>query len=163
MLPQRCCIPQPVRLCNLARGLSGADCICNRYNVRMHRICALLLLSITGFLPIAPAVCANAAMQLPACCRAKGKHHCVVARASTGQDVVQNASVQAVGARCPIFPTRGTAATAPHAFLPLESERLLCPILSQPAVRAHTGDLFRFSFCVTCRKRGPPSAAPRSA
>ena len=122
----------------------------------MHRICALLLLSVTSFLLAAPAIGADAETHLPACCRAKGKHRCALEHGSAGQSG-GGISFASVGSRCPMFPKAGAVATGSQPFLPRASERYASQVVSQPAIQRGAETPFRFSFDRTCPKRGPPS------
>src|SRR5438105_2808780 len=122
----------------------------------MHRICALLLLHVISFLLIAPAICVDAASQLPACCRAKGRHHCAMDHPSTGQRLVTEAPAYAVSAHCPMFPKTAIAVTSSLVLLTRTSQQFYCCVLSDPAIHAQTEARFRISFRRTCQKRGRP-------
>jgi hypothetical protein len=124
----------------------------------MHRICALLLLSVTSFLLAAPAIGPDAETHLPPCCRAKGKHRCALEHARTGQRGIHGIPFAVVGTRCPMFPKTGAVATGPQAFLPRASEFRASAVVTRSAIHKGAEVRFRFPFDGTCPKRGPPSA-----
>src|SRR5579863_4943018 len=68
----------------------------------MRRALAFLLAALFSFELIAPALLADAASDLPACCRRNGKHHCAMADGS-GDDS-SAPSLKALGSKCPFFP-----------------------------------------------------------
>jgi hypothetical protein len=116
----------------------------------MHRIAAMLLMAVLGLPGMGLGVFADAAAQLPACCRRAGKHHC----ASTGE-TTPGPALQS--ARCPSFPVPQStlpqvaasfSAVHPFLFGLLGAERASS---LAPVVLAH-------SSLRTEPQRGPPSA-----
>jgi hypothetical protein len=71
----------------------------------VQKFCALLLLTLSALLLVAPLAPAAAEQQLPACCRRLGAHHCAASmQVATDR---QHASFRAVG--CLLMPHRSLA------------------------------------------------------
>lgn len=64
----------------------------------MRRAAATFILLLIGILPWLPLILqAQAQASLPACCRAHGKHHCMMVRMALGKDAQRPSMLQ----RCP--------------------------------------------------------------
>jgi hypothetical protein len=121
----------------------------------VQRVLALVLLSVIGFPSIAPAFAAGAESQLPACCRANGKHKCLMHRAAAEHDTGQ--AVASLSDRCPYLAApASTAAIHPQS---IESGRTdCCAVFTREAKlpaesEARSGSIFHR----THPKRGPPA------
>lgn len=120
----------------------------------MQRLLAALVLSIIGFLPIAPAFGnVNGTATLPACCRAQGKHKCVMA---SPQQAVQ-IGIRSQCDQCPFAPGVTSTPIASSVFLPASSQVFFAGLLSQLVAQAQTEARYRISFARSRQKRGPPS------
>jgi hypothetical protein len=80
----------------------------------MRRTLASLLLVLVSYTLIAPALLADAASMLPACCRRDGKHHC--AMMDPGQPSQDGPGLSALRMKCPSFPKGVT--TRPPSVVP---------------------------------------------
>ncbi len=81
------------------------------YNETVRRLLASLLLNVLAFALIAPAISVRTDSQLPACCRANGKHKCAMLakRYSSG---VSETGKALVSEQCPYSHSSGTLGTA---------------------------------------------------
>lgn len=119
----------------------------------MHRFAAIAVLVALSFPLIAPAIIAQANATLPACCRKDGSHHC--AMSSTG-NLSGAAGLQAVRAKCPIYPAAATARSADFQAAPAPAWTFFAAVVSHPAEHAQTEARYRCSFSRSSQKRGPP-------
>jgi hypothetical protein len=111
----------------------------------------MLMLSVIGFLPIAPALPSLASSPiLPACCRSQGKHKCAM---HSGD----RPSLYSPCDQRPLLPPSTPTVANPWAFLTKTSQLFLAPIVVWPVTRAQIEALFRISFERSRQKRGPPS------
>ena len=120
----------------------------------MRRIWATLLLAISAFSLIAPALSAvEAESTLPACCRRNGRHHCTM-----GDQQAPGGGIQVHAARCALFPTDKCLPATGRSLLALSgSAMVFAAIVAHPAVRRQTASLYRISYSRAGQKRGPPS------
>jgi hypothetical protein len=88
----------------------------------------------------------------PVCCRAGGKHHCMLR--SSGQE----RQMAAVGERCPSFP-RSMAASVNHHHAAPATATFYSAIASHPACSAQVEAQLRISFDRARQKRGPPQVS----
>jgi len=117
------------------------------------RVAALLLLGVFGFLLIAPVAFAqDPEAQLPACCRAHGKHRCVMPPGAHSG----GPSLQSQNDRCPLFPQAGALGSYHHTVTLTASQQFFASVVNQPAVHAQIEALYRISYSRTGQKRGPP-------
>ena len=122
----------------------------------MQRVLALLLLSVVGFWPLAPAIASvDSSSNLPACCRAHGKHKC--------QMRFDGSSTQhrtpSLYTSCALYPLSQLVSYAPvgsFVFLPVVRLSFNPPVRHQVAA-AQTDARLTFSFERSGQKRGPPS------
>jgi hypothetical protein len=116
----------------------------------MHRIWAMLLVAVFSFTLIDPGVFAAGERNLPACCRAGGKHHC----AAGGHQSSSGPALQS-GA-CPRFSIEQAAPPAPLAGEVKLSQAIFAAIVSHPTAQPQDEAFGRVSFDRSSRKRGPP-------
>ncbi len=120
----------------------------------MRRVLAILLLAAFGLPAVAPLLAQEqgAEINLPACCRRAGSHHCM------GGSSMRDPNTPTVSVRCRSFPQ--PSAIAPHL-------KLSATISAQPAVKlpltletapARAETQRRISRERSRHKRGPPAA-----
>ena len=119
---------------------------------RMRRILASLLLVLFSFPLIAPALLANTARDLPACCLRNGKHHCAVAEADA------NPSLRANHAKCPLFPKAGAVPAFSKIVLLGAAPIASAPRFSGATITGREGHVVPTALRSPVRKRGPPTA-----
>jgi hypothetical protein len=124
--------------------------------VKMRRVPAILLVFLFSFSLIGPALFQDDESNLPACCRRAGKHHCGMAGRDMAEAPSSGPAVDALRARCPLFPNGG--AVLPHSGAAvLTADRTAGASagfrIISPA-QAIAG--YRVSFSPSHRKRGPP-------
>ncbi|MEO8051892.1 MAG: hypothetical protein ABI833_15860 [Acidobacteriota bacterium] len=119
----------------------------------MKRIAAILVLGVFSFLLIAPlAIATDPEAQLPACCRAHGKHHCMMPVGSpSGAPMFRPQN-----SVCPLFPSAGALGASDSTVTLAASQHFFAGIVSHPAAHAQTEALYRISYSRTGQKRGPP-------
>jgi hypothetical protein len=122
----------------------------------VRRLLAIVLLSVTNFLLVAPAVFARAELQVPACCRAKGKHKCSM-HGSLEWQSDSGLSIGTVSEKCPFSNRAGTLGSGSHPFSISRARTLAGPILIEAAVKARLEPSVHFGFDRMRQKRGPPS------
>jgi hypothetical protein len=91
---------------------------------------------------------------VPVCCRAGGKHHCMLVT----NDIGQGRQIGSVGERCPSFP-RSIAASVNHIHPAPAAAVFYSALASHPACSAQAEAQLRISFDRTRQKRGPPQAS----
>jgi hypothetical protein len=126
------------------------------YHRAMRRVPAMLLVFVFSFSLIAPALFSDAESNLPACCRRDGKHHCGV-MADVAQTPQSGLAVDALRARCPLFPSGGAVVPNPEAALLAACQPAGIAISGQIAALAQADAGYRISFNRSHQKRGPPS------
>ena len=90
---------------------------------------------------------------VPVCCRAKGKHHCMMmAELSSKLGSVTGV----IGERCPAYP-KGTAwsSSQPGTLRPNQSETV--PVQAAPSTSLKAETFYRIAWSRSRQKRGPPS------
>ncbi|MGH9583215.1 MAG: hypothetical protein ACRD4O_09795 [Bryobacteraceae bacterium] len=118
----------------------------------MPRFCAIVLLGAMTFWLNAPAIASGGGEQIPACCRAHGKHKCMMRR-MVAMDAT--GSAQFIGPKCPFMPSFSfTVVNGPSAPKATQSGSDLT--VSRPVAQAQAEALFRISFTRSRQKRGPP-------
>lgn len=122
------------------------------YHIALQRILAILLLALTGFPLVGPAIASANASSLPACCRKEGKHHCTQPD-RTGPSFVASSC-------CSSFPV--AAPVTPHDSWAIGAgvSSSVAQIYSDPAGLAQTEVHYRVSESRGWQKRGPPSFTP---
>jgi hypothetical protein len=130
----------------------------NLYNRGVQRLWAALLLSVTGFLPVAGALSNTAhAPELAACCRAHGKHKCAMRLLQNAPEASPlEAAIYPVCDQYSSIPLVSLAAANGLAFPLRDSEGFDLATLSYSAAQleseARVSDCFERSHW----KRGPP-------
>ena len=115
----------------------------------MRQTLAALLVAVFGFSPVAPALLAGD-LNLPACCRRLGAHHCAMANAGAqGASFVQQ--------RCLQFPSGSATLTASALTSVPPSRVIFSAIVSHPTAHNQTEPFGRIAFSRSRQKRGPPS------
>ena len=124
----------------------------------MQRASAILLLVQFSLSLIAPALFAGSDVNLPACCRKDGKHHCSMQGGTSGMDdQASGAGIQGVKAKCPSFPKGEAAPASAKAGAPVQAQVYIAAVVSYPAASAHAETQYRVSLNRAWQKRGPPS------
>ena len=134
----------------------------------MRRILSILLAVICLLPLLTPVLSAqvDADAQLPACCRRRGVHHCIMnagaMKASAEGAVAQAAGdagerrVSAPVEQCPYCPHSLGVAHHDNAA-PGESSEMLAGLIVEPSAVAQAECLRRISFDRSRQKRGPPA------
>ena len=119
----------------------------------MHRIWAILLLAASSSTLMDLGVFASGSEpQLPSCCRAKGKHHCLsTATRESSSGLALNTG------RCAAFPFDFTTTPASSAATIKPAQAIFAAVVSHPATQPQTEALARLSFDRGSQKRGPPN------
>jgi hypothetical protein len=116
----------------------------------MHRLCAIVLLSAMVFWVDAPALTGTSQDAIPACCRAHGKHKCMMRMAA-------NQPIHGIAPKCPFVPRFSfTAVNGPGIAIPIAAQSRCGALAAHPAAQAQAETLFRISFARSRQKRGPP-------
>jgi hypothetical protein len=121
----------------------------------MQRLLAVLLLSVIGFLPVGSAFAdASVASNLPACCRALGKHHCAMPGSVSSN--AGKPGLRSEADKCTHVPSVSSAAVSVSTFPSPDSRTLfqvrVCHLVASPQAAA----LFQIAFDRNGQKRGPP-------
>jgi hypothetical protein len=127
--------------------------------MRVQRVWAILVLSLIGLMPIAPAF-ANAArtIEVPLCCRAHGKHKCAMRSEVGGLHAPDTApAMYGICDQFPLGQPASSTAVNLSAFVPQASQLFFAAIVSHPTAQEQTEARFRISFASSRQKRGPPS------
>ena len=117
----------------------------------LQRILAILLLALTGFPLVGPALAANSS-PVPACCRKDGKHHCTQPDRSGPSFVAATC--------CSYFPAAGPIAPHDSWAMAAGVSSAIAQVYSHPAGVAQTEVRYRVSESRGWQKRGPPSFIP---
>jgi hypothetical protein len=120
----------------------------------MRRISALVLLSVMAFWLSTPLLASSTQDDLPACCRANGKHKCMMMRSGAGAE----AGAPSIAEKCPFLPY--IAIRAIHGPVAAAAHTGLSPfafLTDQPVAQPQEEVLLRISFARTRQKRGPPA------
>jgi hypothetical protein len=120
----------------------------------MRRALSLFLLLVFSFPLIAPAVFADAASNLPECCRRGGKHHCAMTLDDASSTGVAFRSTQA---RCPLYPGSPSSPACQFAAILRNSRAIFGAVASHPAIQLQTEAGYRISLGRSTQKRGPPA------
>ena len=128
--------------------------------VTVQRLLAALVLSVIGFLPVAPVLASFSATakNLPACCRAHGKHKCAMrgmenAPASPAAEL----AMYGVCGEYPFSTAMSYAQESATVFPPKATELSFEAIVSHPIEQTQTEARYRISFARSRQKRGPPT------
>jgi hypothetical protein len=120
---------------------------------RFSSIVLLLLFSLPLISPVL-ALAAASGVNLPACCRRNGAHHC------TGTMRVPESSGPAFSAipqSCPAYPVIVTVVR--HGDLSFQAASLIfAGVISHPVVKSQTEARARIALDLSRQKRGPPPA-----
>jgi hypothetical protein len=120
----------------------------------MRRALAILLAALFSFELIAPALLADAASDVPACCRRNGKHHCAMADGSG--EAPTGPSLKSLESRCPFFP-KPAAITGYSKTIALGVTLSTgAPNLMGSTATAPDDTRSRTALRDSVRKRGPP-------
>lgn len=122
----------------------------------MQRAWAIVILSILGILPVAPAFTnATRTIQLPPCCRAHGKHKCEI-RLRLAESHSSEPALYSSCDQFPLLQLASSTAVNPSAFLHKTAQLFFAAIVSHPVAHEQTEARFRISFARSRQKRGPP-------
>jgi hypothetical protein len=128
-----------------------------RYNDGVRRILSITLLVLFSLPLIAPvlALAAGPGVNLPACCRRSGAHHCML-KMQTAESSGAGVSLSAIPQRCPAYPAVVTQAK--HGDLSFHAASLIfAELVSHPSVKTQTQARARVALDRSRQKRGPPS------
>jgi hypothetical protein len=116
----------------------------------VSRFLASVLVALFSWSLISPAVLADAASNLPACCRRAGLHHCAVPAPGATR-----AGIDA--APCLQFPGMQAApAAAKLPGLTKSPQPFYAPLVDDPITHAQPESRYRISYSRAGQKRGPP-------
>jgi hypothetical protein len=123
----------------------------------MRRSIALFMILVFGSFLSAPLIAASSdpLSKLPVCCRANGKHHCMmrIMQGDPGGDQVSAPN------KCPLFPQwRPMNVMHNQAEPPSKTVLFYAALQSHPTCHAQTEAQQRISFDRSRQKRGPPAA-----
>jgi hypothetical protein len=118
----------------------------------MRRLLSMLLMAVLGLPLVASAFGGARAMQLPACCRRGGAHHCME-MADMGSAANDKPALRMT---CPAFP-RGAASVATGVWSLVAVGTASGELVTQPAVVGQVEAGYRISFGRARQKRGPPT------
>jgi len=119
---------------------------------------ASILLAVVFMLPFLLPLLASgesADARLPICCRANGKHHCMLGMLPGGGSDGAKPTLSTVQGRCPFCPAVPAAFHPPFSTVLSESADLVS-FTSHPACVAQAEARYRISFDRSRQKRGPP-------
>jgi hypothetical protein len=125
----------------------------------VRRLLAISLLLLFGFPLISPlfALTANAEMNLPACCRRNGAHHCSMSLAERGLLAGQpGAKTPVVGERCAYLP-KALPGFSNSSFALDTSSSVFAEVVARPAIVPQMGVKRRSLRSRSSLKRGPPA------
>ena len=121
---------------------------------RLISLTLLLLFSLPLISPVL-ALAATSDVNLPACCRRNGAHHCTM-KTQQAEPASPELRSTALSERCPAFPAAVTS--VPHGDLFLQTASLIfAEIVSHPSVRPQTQARARVALDLSRQKRGPPA------
>jgi hypothetical protein len=124
--------------------------------LRMRRGLTVFVLAVLCFPLIAPLLRADAAPELPACCRRGGKHHCAMMDLAAG-----SSSGQALGSlrsKCPLFPATVGVASAAKIVLLAAAPQTIAPQGFRRTIAFPDRSPLRLALRGPVRKRGPPAS-----
>ena len=128
-----------------------------RYNKIVRRALSTVLLLLFSLPLISPlfALAADSGVNLPACCRRNGAHHCARTIHST-ESSSSGFAVSAIPQQCPAYPAVVTPAR--HGDLALHTAALIfAGIVSHPTVKTQIQARARVALDISRQKRGPPT------
>jgi hypothetical protein len=113
---------------------------------------ATLLATVLSWMLVLPLFAGSVALQLPACCRKDGTHHCAMGAASSGDGSGALVSRN----KCGSFPRYTVAAHTNQLGATSNASFIFAGVVSHPAASSHTEAGFRISYHRSRQKRGPP-------
>ena len=128
-----------------------------RYNCFVRRFVSITLLLLFSLPLISPvlALAASSSMNLPACCRRNGAHHCMM-KTQRPESSGHGTSLSPIPQRCPGYPAVVTSVR--HGDLSFYTASLIfAEVVSHPTVRAQTHARARVALDRSRQKRGPPT------
>jgi hypothetical protein len=123
----------------------------------VRRVLSIVLLLLFSAPLISPllALTASSEMNLPACCRRNGAHHCMM-KAQPTESSSAGINLSAIPQRCPAYPAAVTPVR--HGNLSVHAASLIfAEIVSHPAIKIQTEALARVALDRARQKRGPPT------
>jgi hypothetical protein len=117
---------------------------------RLLSITLLLLFVLPSF---AASLLQNTDSNVPVCCRAKGKHHCMMMVPETVSR--GGVSISVVREKCPAFP-KSTAWASSQLTVP-QSQSGIAAIVTSPNAILQAEAHYRIAWSRSRQKRGPPS------
>jgi hypothetical protein len=113
---------------------------------------ATLLATVLSWMLVLPLFAGSVALQLPACCRKDGTHHCAMGAASSGD----GSGALVSRTKCGSFPRYTVAAHTNQLGVASSASFIFAGVVSHPAASSHTEAGFRISYHRSRQKRGPP-------
>ncbi len=117
---------------------------------------AWLLPAIFSFSLIAPALLADSAPNVPACCRRDGKHHCAMMDSPGEPSSSTGPALNAVQQKCPLFPKGGAVPAASKIVFRKSPAVTAAPAPIYTPLPNPTETHVRAAFDRSEQKRGPP-------
>jgi hypothetical protein len=148
---------QPHKLTTTQDSTTSTDDASLRYNGFVRRLVGITLLLLFSLPLISPllALAASSDVNLPACCRRNGAHHCVMKTQRTELSG-PGTSLSAIPQRCPAYPAMVTSAR--HGDLSFYTASLIfAEVVSHPSVKGQTDARARVALDRSRQKRGPPT------
>lgn len=119
--------------------------------VALKRASVIFVLLTMIVVVIAPALFADRASLLPACCRRDGKHHCAI----TSAESLDGPALKAFAEKCPLFP-RATPTTQNHNSCRPVSVTFCDGAISDPVRLVRLDVSYRVPSGRSHQRRGPP-------
>ncbi|HEX4578083.1 MAG TPA: hypothetical protein VH117_12080 [Edaphobacter sp.] len=123
----------------------------------MRRILSTVLLLLFSLPLISPvlALTASSDVNLPACCRRNGAHHCTM-KVGPEESSSAGTSLSAIPQHCPAYPA--VVMQIRHTDLSFHAASLIfAEMVSHPAIKLQTEARARVAFDRARQKRGPPT------
>jgi hypothetical protein len=122
----------------------------------MLRAIAISLMMLFSWTLIAPLVASDTEANLPACCRRKGKHHCMCRMHRTGQQSGNQKGFSTVSEKCPCCPASACTVHSPT-YKPETEKQFYAEVVFHPASMPQGESHPRIALFRSHPKRGPPA------
>ena len=120
----------------------------------MSRLISITLLLLFVLPSFAASLLQNTDANVPVCCRAKGKHHCMMMLPETVSR--DGMAVSVIREKCPAFPKSTTWASSQLSAAP-QAQSGISAIVTSPSAILQAEAHYRIAWSRSRQKRGPPS------